>query len=148
MSPLLFGHQSPLYGLVGFLAFAEILCHRRSHRGDYCTHCIMSATPKPRVSLSPRHPRCVAQWANGNLGTHAQSRQQDSEVEAAWQLRFESNDCEKAGVCCCDVCWVSRCRPVACRLSKTLSCPSRGFASHLLVARYHQSTPRSVVPRT
>ena len=27
------------------------------------------------------------------------------------------------------------CHPVACRLSKTLSCPSRGFASHLLVAR-------------
>ena len=28
-------------------------------------------------------------------------------------------------------------------LSKTLSCPSRGFASHLLVARYHQPSQES-----
>ena len=37
---------------------------------------------------------------------------------------FESNDCERAGVCCCGVCWVCRC-PVA--------------------ARHHQSSFRSVV---
>ena len=30
---------------------------------------------------------------------------------------------------------------------KTLSCPSRGFASHLLVARDHQSSSRSVAPK-
>ena len=125
----------------------EILWHRRGCRGGNCTRWIVMAPPKPRVSLSPWHPRCVAQRANGNLGTHAQSRQQDSEVEGAWQLRFESNHCERAGVCCCDVCWVSRCRPVACRLSKTLLCPYRGFASHPLVTRYHQSSFRSVVLR-
>ena len=33
---------------------------------------------------------CVAQRAKGNLGTHAQSRQQDSDVEGTWQLRVES----------------------------------------------------------
>ena len=79
---------------------------------------------------------------NGNLGTHVQPRQQDSEVDGTWRLRFESNDCERAGVCCCDVCGVLRCRPVAYRLSKILLCPSRGFASHPLMARYHQSSFR------
>ena len=66
---------------------------------------------KPRVSLPPRHSRCVAQRANGDLGTHVQSKQQDSEVEETWQLRFKSNDSEKTGICCYDVCWVARCRP-------------------------------------
>ena len=26
-------------------------------------------------------------------------------MEETWQLRFESRDCERAGLCCCDVCW-------------------------------------------
>ena len=121
----------------------EILWPQRGRRGGSCTRWIVLTSPKPRVSLNPRHPRCVAQRANGNL-THAQLRQQDSVVDRTWQLRFESNDCERAGVCCCDVCRVSRCRPMACRLSKTLLCPSKGFASHPLVARYHQSSLRSV----
>ena len=93
----------------------EMLWHRRGRRCGSCTRWIVLALPKPRVFLSPRDPRCVEQWANGNLGTHAQSRQQDSEVEGTWQLRFESNDCERAGVCCCEVCRVSKCRLVACR---------------------------------
>ena len=37
----------------------------------------------------------MAQRANVNFGTHAQSRQQDSEVEGTWQPRFESNDSAK-----------------------------------------------------
>ena len=57
MSLLLFGHQPPLYGLVGFRAFAlvvDILWHQRSHRGDYCTHCLIlgnsKTTPFPASS--------------------------------------------------------------------------------------------------
>ena len=50
----------------------EILWHKRSRCGGCCTHGIILATPKPRVRLPPRHPRCVAQRANGDLGTHVQ----------------------------------------------------------------------------
>ena len=39
------------------------------------------------------HSRCVTQRANGDLGTHAQSRQQDSEVKRTWLLCLGSNDC-------------------------------------------------------
>ena len=41
-----------------------------------------------------------------------------SKVKEAWQLPFESNDCERAGLCCCDVCWVPKRRPVAYHVSK------------------------------
>ena len=51
----------------------EILWHRRSYRGG-CTRCVILATPKPRVSLPPRHSQCVTEWANGHLGTCAQSK--------------------------------------------------------------------------
>ena len=52
----------------------EILWHWRSRRGGCCTRCIILSTRTPRVPLPPRHSRCVAQWADGNLGTHVQSR--------------------------------------------------------------------------
>ena len=96
---VLFGHQHPLCGLVGFHDSAlvvEILWHQRSHRGDYCTRCIILATPEPCLSLFPLRSRCVTQRANGDLGTHAQSRQQDSEVKGTWLLCLGSNDCERA----------------------------------------------------
>ena len=69
------------------------------------------------------------------------------DVKGTWLLYLGSNHCGRAEMCDCDVCWLPRCHPVACHLSKTLSCPSRGFASHLPVARYHQSSSRSVVPK-
>ena len=86
----------------------EILWHRRVVVVGSCTRWIVLTSPDPRVTLSPRHPPCEAQRTNGNLGAHAQSRKQDSEVEETWPLRFESRDCERAGLCCCDVCWVSK----------------------------------------
>ena len=70
-----------------------------------------SGTPKPRVSLLLGILGVWHSGQMGNLGTHVQSRQQDSEVEETWQLRFESNDYERGGICCGDVCWVARCRP-------------------------------------
>ena len=101
----------------------EILCHERSHRGGSCTRCIILATPKPHISLPPRHSRYVTQRASGDLGTHAQSRRQDSDVKGTWLLCLGSNDCERTEVCHSDVCWVSRCHPVACRLSKNSVVP-------------------------
>ena len=85
---------------------------------------------------------------NGNLGTQAQSRQQDS---AKWR---EHGNCassqmiakKREYVAVMSVGFPKR-RPVACRLSKTLLCRSRGFASLPLVAKYHQSSSRTVVPR-
>ena len=90
----------------------EILWYGRVRSGGSCTRWIVLSSPEPRVFLSPRQPRCVAQRINRTPGTHAQLRQQDSEVEETWQLRFESRDCERAGLCCCDVCWVPRWRPM------------------------------------
>ena len=102
----------------------EVLWHRRSRRGGCCTRWTMLATPKPRVSLSPPHPRCVTYQTNGNLAAHVQPGQQCSQVKEAWHLWFDSNGCERAVLCCCEVCWVPRCRPVAYHVSKIQWCPS------------------------
>ena len=48
----------------------------------------------------------MAQRATGDLGTHVLPGQQCSQVEETWHLRFDSHGCERAGLCCCDVCWV------------------------------------------
>ena len=74
----------------------KVLWHRKSRRGGCCTHWMILATPKPRVSLSPRHPRCVTYWTNGNLVAHVQPGQQCSKVKKAWHLWLESNGCERA----------------------------------------------------
>ena len=124
----------------------EILWYGRVRSGGSCACWMVLSSPEPHVSLSPWQPRCVAQRTNRNPGTHAQLRQQDSEVEETWQLRFESRDCERAGVRDCDVCWVPRWRPMMSSVQNSVM-PSKGFASHPLVARYHQSSLRSVVPR-
>ena len=84
MSLLLFGHQHPLYGIVGFRDFAfvlEIVWHQKSHRGGYCTRCIMFGNPKTTLLLS------------------------SSEVKGTWPSCLGSNDCERAEICDCDVCW-------------------------------------------
>ena len=61
-------------GLLLQLLRLEIRWHWRGRLGGSCTRWIVLTSPKPRVSLSPRHPRCVAERTNGNLGTHAQPR--------------------------------------------------------------------------
>ena len=40
----------------------EILWYRIGRSGGSCTRWIVLTFPEPRVSLPPRHPRCVAQW--------------------------------------------------------------------------------------
>ena len=93
-----------MVSVVSFFA-VEILCHLRNHHGDYCTHCIILATPKPRFFLFPRHSRCVTQRTNGDFDTHAQSRRQDSDVKGTWLLCLGPNDCGRTEIYDCDVCW-------------------------------------------
>ena len=58
---------------------------------------------------------------NGDFDTHAQSRRQDSGVKGSWLLYLGSNDCGRAEICDCDVCWPPRCHPGAFHLSQVSS---------------------------
>ena len=62
-----------------------------------------SGHPKPTRLPFSSASSCVGTAGKGESRHPVQSRQQDSEVEGTWQLRFESNDCERAEICCCDV---------------------------------------------
>ena len=110
------------------------------------TRGIILAPPKPCVSLSPRHSLRVTQQINGNLIAHVQSGQRCSQMEDALHQQFDSNGFGIVVIFRCDVRWVPRCRPVAYLVSKTRWSLSRGFPSDPSVAKYRQSSPRSVVP--
>ena len=85
--------------------------------------------PKQHISLPPRHSRCVTQRVNGDCDTHAQSRRQDYGVKGTWLLYLGSNDCGRAEIGDCDVCWLPNCHPVAFHCPKL--CRALPEASHL-----------------
>ena len=124
----------------------EILWHRRGCRGGSRTRWIILAPPKTTRLLF--FLGILGVWYSGQKGISAPMLSRGNWI----RRKREHGNCDSSQmiaterrVCCCGVCWLPKCRSVACRLSKTLLCPSRGFASHPLVARCHSS--RSVVLR-
>ena len=93
-------------GLLFQLQYLEVLWHKRSRGGGCCTRGKIGATPKPRVSLFPWHPRHGTQRTKRNLVAHVQSVQQCSQMEDAVRLQLYSNACGRAVLSRCDVSWV------------------------------------------
>ena len=121
----------------------EILWHRWSLRGRCCTRGTILATPKPRVPLPPRHFRCVAQRENGvsalmfSRGNRIQRWRKHGNCVSSQMIVKERKYVAVMSVGLPGVVlW-----HIACPNSVV---PSRDIASHPFVARYHQSSLRSL----